>query len=582
MFDKILDYVRIGLIVVLCMLGVKLFDSWQREHAPATVATSTAAATTPANANRFVPDTSAAPAATPAAATPTAATAPAAATTTAPAAIPAPATGSLIKVNTDVLAINIDTLGGDIVSSDLLAYPESLGSTTPFTLMNDDPKTRYIAESGLLGANGPDTSGQQALYTSEQAQYVMQPDQKELVVKLHWQSNPNTATAVVVTKTYTFTRGSYEVKVGYEVENHTPQAWSGNLYTQLARMNTPPAGTGGVVNLATYFGAAVSSPDKPFQKITFKQMDEKNLDMNIKGGWAAMIQHYFVSAWIPADNTSNDYYTRVLPNGMYTVGFLGPVITAAPGQTAATSAKLYTGPALDSALVQAAPNLNLTIDYGWFWPISKAIFWMMQTIYDFVGNWGWSIVLVTIVIKILFYSLSAKSFRSMAAMKRLQPRMEALKERYKDDKQKLTKATMDLYRDEKINPMSGCLPILIQIPVFIALYWVLVESVQLRQAPWILWIHDLTQHDPYYVLPVVMGLSMFVQQRLNPPPPDPVQAKVMMLMPLVFTVLFANFPAGLMLYWVVNNTLSFLQQWYVMHHIEKEAALKKHKALETA
>lgn len=572
MQDKLLDIIRLSLIVVLCMLGVMIYDAWQKEHAPAPAAQTV---TAPASANRFVPDTTAATA--PAVAE----TNPAVAASKDPASIPPSATGSLVKVKTDVLAINIDTLGGDIVSSNLLAYPAELGANTPFTLMNDDAKTRYIAESGLLGASGPDTTSQQALYTTQQNQYELQPNQKELVVTLRWQSNPNAANAVVVTKTYTFTRGSYEVKVGYNVENHTSQPWNANLYTQLARMNTPPAGTGGLVNLATYFGAAVSSADKPFQKITFKQMDAKNLEMKISGGWVAMIQHYFVSAWIPAKGSTDDYYSRVLPNGMYTVGFLGPVISAAPGQTASTSATLYTGPAIDSDLLKAAPSLNLTIDYGWFWPISKTIFWMMQNIYDVVGNWGWAIVIVTIIIKILFYSLSAKSFRSMAAMKRLQPRMEALKERYKDDKQQLTKATMDLYREEKINPMSGCLPILIQIPVFIALYWVLVESVQLRQAPFIFWIHDLTMHDPYYVLPVLMCLSMFVQQRLNPPPPDPVQAKVMMLMPFLFAVLFRNFPAGLMLYWVVNNTLSFLQQWYVMHHIEKEAALKKHKALET-
>jgi YidC/Oxa1 family membrane protein insertase len=339
-------------------------------------------------------------------------------------------------------------------------------------------------------------------------------------------------------------------------------------------MDTPPAGNGGLINLATYFGAAISSQAKPFQKITFKEMKEKNLDLAITGGWASMIQHYFISAWIPSQTAPANYYSRVLPNGMYTIGVLGSTLTAPAGGKIATESKLYTGPAIADQMSAAAPNLNLTIDYGWFWFISIAIFWMMQKIYDVVGNWGWSIVLVTIVIKILFYKLSAKSYRSMAALKRLQPRMEALKERYADDKQKLTQATMDLYRQEKVNPMSGCLPILIQIPVFIALYWVLVESVQLRQAPFIFWIHDLTQHDPYYVLPLLMGISMFIQQRLNPPPPDPTQAKVMMLMPVIFTVMFANFPAGLMLYWFVNNTLSFMQQWYVMHHINKEAALK--------
>jgi len=250
-------------------------------------------------------------------------------------------------------------------------------------------------------------------------------------------------------------------------------------------------------------------------------------------------------------------------------------ITAAPGATAATSASLYAGPAMADRLEKAATDLNLTIDYGWFWMISAAIFWMMQKIFDVIGNWGWSIVLVTVIIKILFYQLSAKSYRSMSKLKKLQPRIEILKERYGDDKQSLTKATLELYREAKVNPMSGCLPILIQIPVFIALYWVLVESVQLRQAPFIFWIRDLSQHDPYYVLPILMGISMFLQQRLNPPPPDPMQAKVMMLMPVIFTFLFANFPAGLMLYWFVNNSLSYLQQWYIMHSLEQETNGKR-------
>jgi YidC/Oxa1 family membrane protein insertase len=250
-------------------------------------------------------------------------------------------------------------------------------------------------------------------------------------------------------------------------------------------------------------------------------------------------------------------------------------LTAAPHSHIAAEAKLYAGPALADNLERAAPGLKLTVDYGWFWFISGIIFWMMQKIYDVLGNWGWSIVIVTVIIKLLFYQLSAKSYRSMSQLKRLQPRIEALKQRYGDDKQKMTQATLELYREQKVNPMSGCLPVLIQIPVFIALYWVLVESVQLRQAPFIFWIHDLSARDPYYVLPLLMGVSMFLQQRLNPPPPDPLQAKIMMFMPVLFTVMFASFPAGLMVYWVVNNTLSFLQQWLIMHRLEKETQGKR-------
>ncbi len=566
MFDKILDFARIGLLVLLGVVGLMIFETWQKEHATEQAIKSQIIATAQPPASRYVPATP--PSAQ--AATATTVTAPSPAAT----AVPPTESGQLIKVKTDVLEISIDTIGGDIVESNLLNYPESLGSNMPYALMTNDPKTRYIAESGLLGTRGPDTTAQQALYTAEKSEYELQSGQEQLVVKLLWQDKTDNSLKVV--KTYTFNRGSYEVVVGYEVENNSSQPWSGNVYTQLSRMDTPPAGTsGGLMSLSTYFGSAISSKEKPFQKITFKEMKEANLDKHITGGWASMLQHYFTSAWIPDQSATSTYYSRVLPNGMYTIGILGQTLTAAPGSKAVVSAKLYTGPALADKMEAAAPNLNLTIDYGWFWFISVGIFWMMQKIHDVVGNWGWSIVLVTIVIKILFYRLSAKSYRSMSALKRLQPRMEALKDRYKDDKQKMTQATMELYRQEKVNPMSGCLPILVQIPVFIALYWVLVESVQLRQAPWILWIHDLTQHDPYYVLPVLMGISMFIQQRLNPPPPDPTQAKVMMMMPVIFTAMFANFPAGLMLYWFVNNTLSFLQQWYVMHHINKEVALKK-------
>jgi YidC/Oxa1 family membrane protein insertase len=288
-----------------------------------------------------------------------------------------------------------------------------------------------------------------------------------------------------------------------------------------------------------------------------------------------MIQHYFISAWVPPKDAVSNYYSRVSSNGLYTIGMIGSPLNVAPGQQASFDTTLYTGPALATQLSATAPGLQLTIDYGWLWFISVIIFWMMQHIYDVIGNWGWSIVLVTVIIKAMFYGLSAKSYRSMSLMKRLQPKMEALKQKFGDDRQKLTQATLELYREEKVNPMSGCLPIIIQIPVFIALYWVLVESVQLRQAPFIFWIHDLSAKDPYYVLPVLMGISMFIQQRLNPPAPDPMQAKIMMLMPVVFTVLFANFPSGLMLYWFVNNTLSFLQQWHILRKIEKEYAHKK-------
>lgn len=554
MLENMLDYLRIALYAVLIMLGFMLYQAWDKDHPVLVLSPVSQTADVPAS--RYAP--------------PVTETSAVASTAIVPSALPPVSQGKFISVTTDVLQISIDTHGGDIMEVKLPKYPETLGSKTPFLLLNDQPATRYIAESGLLSKQGPDTNKEQAVYSSAQSSYELKPGEKELVVTFFWQNKDG----LKVTKTFTFVRDSYEVKVGYEIENKTRKPWKGNLYTQLMRTNTPASNHQGLASLTTYFGAAISSPQKPFQKITFKEMQRQNLSQTIPDGWVAMIQHYFVSAWIPAKTAVSTYYSR-LTNGLYTIGMMGPELAAAPGSKIVTQAKLYTGPSMTDRLEKAAPGLQLTIDYGWFWFISVALFWMMQKIYDVVGNWGWSIVLVTVIIKLLFYHLSAKSYRSMSALKKLQPRIEALKERYGDDRQKLTQATLDLYRQEKVNPMGGCLPILIQIPVFIALYWVLVESVQLRQSPFIFWIQDLSQHDPYYVLPLLMGLSMFFQQRLNPPPPDPMQAKIMMFMPIIFTILFLQFPAGLMLYWFVNNTLSFLQQWYIMHSIGKEEKVGK-------
>ncbi len=574
MIDNILDYARIALYTLLAILGFLLYQAWIADHPPAGAAATSAAttsvvssSTTAAATDHYVPDaTTTATAATTTTAVAASSSPPSSMVAT-PANTPLPtlAKGQLVKVMTDLLQVTIDTRGGDIVEAQLLKYPESLGSVSPFLLFNDNPSTRYIAESGLLSKRGPDMSSAQALYKTAKTDYVLDPNQNSLVVKFNWEEN-----GVKVTKLFTFTRDSYEIKIGYEINNQSLQPWEGNLYTQFIRTDTPPPSHGGLVNLATYFGAAISSPQKPYEKISFGDMRSNNLERVIPDGWVAMVQHYFVGAWVPPKTAVSTYYSKNLGNNLYAIGMIGAAVTAAPGATIAAESKLYAGPAIAERLEKTAPSLQLTIDYGWFWFIAIAIFWMMQKIYDVVGNWGWAIVLVTVIIKLLFYHLSNKSYRSMSMMKKLQPKIEALKLRHGDDKQALTKATLDLYRQEKVNPMSGCLPILVQIPVFIALYWVLVESVQLRQAPFILWIHDLSQQDPYYILPILMGISMYLQQRLNPPPPDPLQAKVMMLLPIVFTVMFANFPAGLMLYWFVNNTLSFLQQWYIMHKMGKE------------
>src|SRR3990167_2019146 len=476
MIDNILDYLRVALYAALIFLGVILYQAWNKDHPKQEVNQVQTSATT---ASTYIPQV-APPAPMENATAPLSQPTPS---------LPSDSMGQLIHVMTDTLNVTLDTHGGDIVAVKLLKYPEQLDSKTPYLLLNDEAKTRYIAQSGLLGKLGPDTSKGQGVYTAEQTEYSLVNNENTLLVKLHWQDPQG----VKVTKTFTFKRDSYEIQIGYDVSNQSKQTWHGNLYTQLMRTNVPSEHSQGLANLSTYFGAAISSPQKPFQKITFKEMDESNLSQAIKCGWAAMVQHYFVSAWIPDKNLSSDYYSKGSANGLYTIGMIAPELVATPGSTVTAHATLYSGPALTDRLEKAAPGLQLTIDYGMFWFISGILFWMMQKIYDFIGNWGWSIIFVTIIIKILFYQLSAKSYRSMSGMKKLQPRIEAMKDRYKDDKQKFTQATLELYKQEKVNPMSGCLPILIQIPVFIALYWVLVESVQLRQAPFMLWIQDLSR-----------------------------------------------------------------------------------------
>ncbi|GAB4391887.1 MAG: membrane protein insertase YidC [Gammaproteobacteria bacterium] len=467
---------------------------------------------------------------------------------------------SIIKVRTDLLDISIDTLGGNVINASLLNYKQKLHDKTPFELLSHN--IPYVAESGLLSKRGPDNTKQQARFSSEQENYVLPTNQDTLNVVLHW----NDSQGLRVDKIFTFHRGRYAMDVSYKINNQSASAWQGNVYNQLIRKPIEHKQPG-LFSIASYDGAAISSPDKPYQKISFKTMRRDAVNQTITDGWLAMQQHYFISAWVPAVGQAFNYFSRQLANDTYAIGMVGPKTVVAPGNTQTLTSKLYLGPELTEQLEQTAPHLNLTIDYGWLWFISVAIFWLMQHIHNIVGNWGWSIVLVTLFIKLAFYKLSATSYRSMANMRKLQPRIETLKQRYGDDRQRMGQAMMELYKKEKINPLGGCLPILIQIPVFIALYWVLVESVELRHAPFIGWIHDLSAPDPYYVLPILMGISMFIQQRLSPAPPDPMQAKVMMMLPLIFTFLFLYFPSGLVLYWVVNNTLSILQQWVITRKI---------------
>lgn len=483
-----------------------------------------------------------------------------------------PASSSqFVQVKTDVLNVRIDLTQGDIVGSQLIHYPESVDEKDkPFTLLNEGNNSRYVANSSLVILSNGALQSINPGFSTDKKQYVLKSDEDSLQIVLKGTDKDG----LVINKTYSFTRGSYLIKTAYEIVNNSDQAWSGYLNTQLLR-KAPEEDNSSIFHIGSFTGASFSNPGKQnYKKITFSQMQKHNLEERVKGGWVAMQQHYFLSAWIPDPSTTNTLYTRA-NDDVFTIGAVSQTITVEKGAQKTVSASLFTGPEITDMLAAIAPSLDQTVDYGWLWFLSSLLFSVMKTIYSVVGNWGWSIILVTVLIKLAFYRLSATSYKSMAGMRSLQPKLKALKERYGDDKVKMSQATMELYRQEKLNPLGGCLPILIQIPVFIALYWVLLESVELRQAPFLFWIQDLAAADPYHVLPIIMGATMLIQQKLNPAPPDPIQAKVMMFLPLLFTALFWSFPAGLVLYWVVNNTLSILQQWYITRKYEAQISSKK-------
>ncbi len=469
-----------------------------------------------------------------------------------------------IRVVTDVLDVDIDTLGGDLRRAYLEEFPVSPDKPDEaYPLMDDRLPQLFIAQSGLL-ANGP-APDHYAVYQAEKTEYVLAPGQDELKVPLTWTSPEG----ITVTKTYTFRRGDYLIRLDHQVSNQSQQDWNGRLYRQFQRTEYDEVGKSRL--LYTFTGGAVSTPNKPYEKISFEDMAEWRPEQSyVEGGWVAMLQHYFVAAWIAGKNEVNHFYTRSVNNERYILGMTGKEVSIAPGESHDFPATLYVGPKDQDRLAQIEPNLRLTVDYGMLSFIAQPLFWLLQTIHTFVGNWGWAIVILTFLIKLAFYPLSAASYRSMANMRKLAPKFQAIRERYGDDRQRMTQATMELYKKEKINPMSGCWPMLVQIPVFIALYWVLLESVELRQAEFILWIKDLSAKDPYYILPLLMGASMYVQQKLSHNPSiDPMQQKILQFLPIVFTLFFMLFPAGLVLYWVVNNILSILQQWYITRKIEQ-------------
>lgn len=460
-----------------------------------------------------------------------------------------------VHIKTDVIDAYIDTQGADIRKLALLQYAVSSDQPEqPVQFLDDSAASFFVTQSGLRAATEAPTHYEQ--YRAEQSEYVLQENEDVLKVPFYWES----ADGVQVVKTYIFHRDSYLVDVSYQVNNQTNQAFSAYPYAQLNR-NRPDDSSGFIY---TYTGAVFSSEGEEYDKVDFDDLDEQAFRRDVTDGWAAMIQHYFVAALIPQqDSQQKGFYGKAINGGNYTAGIRMPALNAEAGATASSDYSMYIGPKEHLRLEQAAENLELTVDYGVLTIISEPLFIVMEWIHKLTNNWGWSIVFLTVLIKLVFYRLSAASYRSMAAMRKLTPKLASLKERYGDDKQKFNQAMMNLYRTEKINPLGGCLPILVQMPVFLAFYWVLVESIELRQADFILWINDLTALDPYFILPVLFGISMWLQQKLNPVPQDPSQAMMMKIFPIVFTVFFAFFPSGLVLYWLVNNILSIAQQWHI-------------------
>ena len=491
------------------------------------------------------------------------------------------ASNRFIYVTTDTIKVTIDKLGGDIIEVSMLKHLSTLDEDAqPLRLLEKNNIRTYIAQSGLIGKNGPDSNGLKPFFSADQQEYTLDADSLDVVLRYR------DADGVEINKIYRFVNNDYLIDINYQIINHSDKPWQATFYSRINRDSSEDPGADNLsFGARSYLGAATSTDDDPYKKLDFEDIREKNFEQQHQGGWVAMIQHYFVSAWIPEQSGNYKYFTRH-NNGINSIGFTGPSVNLQASEEALIGAKLYAGPKDQYRFQALAESLDLTVDFGFLWWIAQPLYAlllffatgklnMFGDVYDIgfgFGNWGMAIIMLTVVIKALFFKLSATSYRSMANMRRVQPKMMQIKERYGNDKQAQSKAMMELYQKEKINPLGGCLPILIQMPVFIALYWALMESVELRHAPFILWIKDMSVMDPYFVLPIIMGATMWFQQRLNPTPPDPIQAKVMQWMPILFTFFFLWFPAGLVIYWISNNLLSILQQWYITRQIEKENA----------
>jgi len=468
--------------------------------------------------------------------------------------------GEKITITTDLLKAEINSAGGELTRIELLQHKDSANESKNVVLMESGSGRTYVGQSGLIGTSAPNhrslftvRPGMRTLENADSVQLILDAEQD----------------GVKLTKTYTFKRGEYEIELSHEVTNGSAAAITPSVYVQLVRDDSKLEGDSSFYS--TFTGPAIYTDAEKFRKVTFEDIDKGKQPpaAQTDKGWIAIVQHYFVSAFEPLDKGTVELFTRKIDNKLYAVGAIMKMESIAPGTKAISKGKLYTGPQESANLEKFAPDFDLVKDYGWLTLIAKPIFWLMEQIQKLLGNWGWTIIVLTIMIKLAFFPLSAASYRSMAKMKLVTPKMTAIRERHKGDAQQMNAAMMELYKTEKINPLGGCLPVVVQIPVFIALYWVLLASVEMRHAPWLGWIQDLASPDPWYILPVIMAASMFVQTKLNPTPPDPIQAKVMMFMPIAFSVMFFFFPSGLVLYWVVNNLLSIAQQWVITQKAEK-------------
>lgn len=559
-----MDIQRLIALVVFSFSAMLLWDAWQKHNAPkpiAAPATASAPSSVPKPSTSLDTPKPGAPAAAPGA-------------PAVPASAAAMAGGEPITVHTDTLDVELSTLGGDIRRV-TLEKVRSADNTKPLTLMEPNPQHFFTTQSGLIGEGLP---SHKTLYEADAKSYTLAPNQDSLEVKLRARDG----SGVEVVKRLTFHRGSYVVDVAYDVTNKSDKPIAPYAYYQFLRDGNPPSSdaqqTSHFGGVSTFTGPAVFTEESKFSKVNFSDIDKgkQSHPKKAKDGWIAIVQHYFVSAWLPRNDAEREFFTNKVGDNLYTAGVVVPVGSVAPGATSTVDVPVYIGPQEKDQLEKLAPGLNLVVDYGWLYVLAAPLFWLLKSIHKFVGNWGWAIIILTIIIKLVFYPLNAKAGRSMAQMKVLQPKMEKLKELYGDDRQKMNQAMMELYRTEKINPLGGCLPIVVQIPVFIALYWVLLASIELRHAPWIGWIHDLSAPDPYFILPVIYAVSMLVQTRLNPQPADPVQARVMLIMPIAFSIFFLFFPSGLVLYWVVQNLLSIVQQWHINRTLKAEAKAHRH------